>query len=41
MIGTSIKSQVCGVIEQINITLRQIYAVFYHQEEGDDNGKLL
>ncbi|XP_072039024.1 conserved oligomeric Golgi complex subunit 1-like [Amphiura filiformis] len=35
--GTSIKSQVCGVIEQINITLRQIYAVFYHQEQDEEN----
>ncbi|XP_063970712.1 conserved oligomeric Golgi complex subunit 1-like [Lytechinus pictus] len=32
----SVKKQVCGVTNLINLTLRQIHAVFYHQE-GDEN----
>ncbi|XP_071477310.1 conserved oligomeric Golgi complex subunit 1-like [Diadema antillarum] len=37
---TSVKRQVCGVTNLINLTLRQIHAVFYHQEnEGEDDEK--
>eukprot|EP00057_Strongylocentrotus_purpuratus_P034541 XP_795647.3 PREDICTED: conserved oligomeric Golgi complex subunit 1 [Strongylocentrotus purpuratus] len=32
----SVKKQVCGVTNLINLTLRQIHAIFYHQE-GDEN----
>lgn len=42
----SVKKQVCGVTNLIKLTLRQIHAVFYHQEgaemtEGEESNLLL
>ncbi|XP_038072145.1 conserved oligomeric Golgi complex subunit 1-like [Patiria miniata] len=34
--GMGVKGQICSVIELICVTVKQIYAVFYHQQDNPD-----